>query len=129
MFNLMECKAVSTPLIPNLKLTKDETGDNVDEGKYRSLIGSLLYLTISRPDILFAVSLLSRFMSSPKQSHMAAAKHVLRYLKGTQNYEILYEAKGEGRLLGYTDRDWAGSLDDTRSTSGYLFSFGSGAFS
>lgn len=124
-----ECKAVATPLIPNQKLTKDEEEEKVDESQYRSLIGSLLYLTATRPNMLFVVSVLSRFMTAPRKTHMVMAKHVLRYLKGTSSYGVWYEAKAEGELRRYTDSDGAGSLDDARSTSGYVFSFGSVAFS
>lgn len=100
-----------------------------DSGRYRSLIGSLLYLTASRPDLMYAASLLSRFMKNPSQAHFSAAKRVLRYLKGSLDYGILYEKKGSSVLEGYVDSDWAGSIEDSKSTSGYVFSLGSGVFS
>ena len=92
---------------------------------FRSLIGCLLYLTSTRPDIMFAASLLSRFMQEPSQVHFGAAKSVLRYLQGTMAYGIMYKFGGDLNLIGYSDSDWAGSIDDMKSTSGYAFLFGS----
>ena len=98
---------------------------------YRSLIGSLLYLTASRPDILSVVSLLSRFMHSPRDTHLTAAKRVLRYIKGTSKFGIFFPTSAEVtmNLIGYSDSDWGGGVDDSRSTSGYLFCLGTSCFS
>ncbi|XP_019055114.1 PREDICTED: uncharacterized protein LOC109115476 [Nelumbo nucifera] len=93
------------------------------------MIGSLLYLTATRPDIMYAVSLLSRFMQNPSQVYHGAAKRILRYLQGTKSYGIWYRVTHDSKLIGYTDSDWAGSVDDMKSTSGYAFSLGSGIFS
>jgi len=130
-FKMQDCKPVSTPISTGLKLGKDESAEKVDESLYRSLIGSLLYLTASRPDILFAVSLLSRFMHSPRETHFTAAKRVLRYIKGTSTFGIFFPAfAGESlKLVGYSDSDWGGCIEDSRSTSGYLFSLGTSFFS
>ncbi|KAL0298723.1 UNVERIFIED_CONTAM: Secreted RxLR effector protein [Sesamum radiatum] len=78
---------------------------------------------------MFATSLLSRFMQSPSQVHYAAAKRILRYLRGTKDFGIWYKSTNDAKLVGYTDSDWAGSVDDMKSTSGYTFSLGSGIFS
>ncbi|KAL0387090.1 UNVERIFIED_CONTAM: Retrovirus-related Pol polyprotein from transposon RE1 [Sesamum radiatum] len=86
-------------------------------------------LTATRPDIMFATCLLSRFMQSPSQVHYAAAKRILRYLRGTKDFGIWYKSTNDAKLVGYTDSDWAGSVDDMKSTSGYTFSLGSGIFS
>ncbi|KAL0373689.1 UNVERIFIED_CONTAM: Retrovirus-related Pol polyprotein from transposon RE1 [Sesamum radiatum] len=107
-FKMESCKIVTTPLVTGEKYKKEDGSEKVDGSIYRSLIGSLLYLTATRPDIMFATSLLSRFMQSPSQVHYGAAKRILRYLQ---------------------DSDWAGSADDMKSTSGYTFSLGSGIFS
>jgi len=72
------------------KLSKDDGFDNVDEGHYRSLIGCLMYLTATRPDIMFAISLLSHFMHCPSEMHLKAAKRVLRYIKGTIDYGVKF---------------------------------------
>ena len=128
-FKMESCKAVATPLVANEKLSKENGGARIDESVYRSLIGSLLYLTITRRDLMFAASLLSRFMQAPGENHMVAAKRVLRYVKSTQDYGIWFKAENSVCLQGFSDSDWAGSLDDSKSTSGYAFSFGSGVFS
>ncbi|KAL0306277.1 UNVERIFIED_CONTAM: Secreted RxLR effector protein [Sesamum radiatum] len=78
---------------------------------------------------MFATCLLSRFMQSPSQVHYAAAKRILRYLRGTKDFGIWYKSTNDAKLVGYTDSDWAGSVDDMKSTSGYTFSLGSGIFS
>ncbi|KAK4394734.1 Retrovirus-related Pol polyprotein from transposon RE1 [Sesamum angolense] len=111
------------------KYQKEDGSQEFDGSMYRSLIGSLLYLTATRPDIMFATSLLSRFMQSPSQVHYAAAKRILRYLRGTKDFGIWYKSTNDAKLVGYTDSDWAGSVDDMKSTSGYTFSLGSGIFS
>ena len=77
-FNMENCKPISTPLMQNVKLSKDQGGEKVDERLYRSLIGCLMYLTAIRPDIMFVVSLLSRFMHCANESHFKATKQVLR---------------------------------------------------
>lgn len=128
-FKMCGCKPVATPLVANEKLQKDDGSPKVDASLYRSLIGSLLYLTATRPDIMYATSLLSRFMQSPSQVHFGAGKRILRYLQGTKEFGIWYIPMTNSSLLGYTDSDWAGSLDDMKSTSGYAFSLGSGVFS
>ncbi|XP_028236729.1 uncharacterized protein LOC114416049 [Glycine soja] len=128
-FKMYGCKPVATPLITNEKLQKNDGAPEDDASKYRSLIGSLLYLTTTRPDIMYATSLLSRFMQSPSQIHFGAGKRILRYLQGTKEFGIWYNTETNSELLGYTDSDWAGSTDDMKSTSGYAFSLGSRMFS
>lgn len=128
-FKMENCRVVSTPLVANEKLTKEDDGELADPTCYRRLVGSLLYLTITRPDLMYSVSLLSRFMQEPREKHMVAAKRVLRYVKGTLDYGIEYKSVEKGLLQGFSDSDWAGSLDDSKSTSGYAFNLGSGVFS
>lgn len=88
-----------------------------------------MYLTATRPDIMFVVSLLSRYMDRPTELHLQAAKRVLRYLKGTSDFGILYRKGGDEKLVTSTDSDNAGDLDDRRSTSVYVFLLSSGAVS
>lgn len=128
-FKMRDCKPVATPLIVNEKLSKEDGSKKVDESLYRSLVGSLLYLTITRPDIMYATSMSSRFMHNASQTHLGVAKRVLRYLQGTLDFGILYEKNVNAKLLGFCDSDWAGCVDDMKSTSGYAFSLGSGVFS
>ncbi|KAL5722266.1 hypothetical protein ACHQM5_005806 [Ranunculus cassubicifolius] len=135
-FKMNECNPVQTPLQVNERLSKEDGSSEVDAARYRSIVGSLLYLTATRPDIMYATSLLSRFMHKPSENHNAAAKRVLRYIKGTQDHGIWYKKNtevkiqnSEIKLLGFCDSDWAGSVDDMKSTSGYIFTVGSGAVS
>nr|XP_048330566.1 secreted RxLR effector protein 161-like [Ziziphus jujuba var. spinosa] len=88
-----------------------------------------MYLTATRPDIMFAVSLVSRFMEKPCSNHLEAAKRVLRYVKGTIDYRIFYQSNLPIKLMGYPDSDLAGSVDDSKSVAGYVFNIGSGAIS
>ncbi|KAF2302134.1 hypothetical protein GH714_032894 [Hevea brasiliensis] len=103
MENEIVCKAVATPLDPNVKLSK-ENGDSIlDATSYRSFIGSLLYLTTTRPDLMFTTSLLSKFMNSPSNSHFMVAKRVLKYLEGTSDYGVLYLKNENDILFGGTE--------------------------
>lgn len=99
----------------------------MDESLYRSLIGCLLYLTATRPDLMYATSLLSRFMTNPSENHFRAAKRVLRYIKGDPGLGVWFRKSESFQLVGYSDSDWAGSIDDMKSTSGYVFFLNSGA--
>ncbi|CAL2253624.1 unnamed protein product [Prunus armeniaca] len=128
-FGLQECKSVSIPLVPNDKLRKDDDSGAADGAQYRKLVGSLLYLIATRPDIMYDACLLSRFMHCPTNKHYGTTKRVLRYIQGTLDFGLEYK-KGEGTvLIGFCDSDWSGSEDDMRSTSRYAFTFGSGVFS
>ncbi|KAG8492349.1 hypothetical protein CXB51_009664 [Gossypium anomalum] len=123
-FCMSNCKSVNTPMAQGEKLTSFGNQERVDEKEYRSLVGCLLYLTATRPDLMHVVSLLSRFMHCCD----TAAKRVLRYLKGTLKLGVMFKKENDLKLMGYSDSDWAGSADDMRSTSGYFFTLGSGAF-
>jgi len=97
-----------------LKLSKDENSVVVDQSLYRSMIGSLLYLTASRPDITFVVGLCVRCQAEPKMSHLVQVKRILKDINGTIEYGILYSHSDNSRLIGYCDADWAGSVDDKK---------------
>ncbi|XP_022154407.1 uncharacterized protein LOC111021684 [Momordica charantia] len=128
-FNMEKCKSVNTPMIQKEKLQKDDGEEPADQNVYRSLVGCVMYLTSTRPDIMYTVSVLSRFLHCASKNHMVAGKRVLRYLKGLLSFGIKYNKVENFELQGYSDSDWAGSLDDMKSTSGYCFTFGSGYFS
>ena len=118
-------------MVSNLKKLHETTSSTnpVDSTMYRQLIGSLLSLVHTRPDICFAVSALSQFMTDPRHVRWVATKHVLRYLHGTIGYGLRYTSVGGVRLFGYTDSDWVDSAMDRKSTSGYCFSMGSAMIS
>lgn len=129
-FGLDQCKAARTPMDTGLNLVASkEKATREETMEYQRMVGSLMYLMCeTRPDIAFAVSTLSRYLDNPGAAHLAAAKRVFRYLQGTKAFGIRYEVSG-GRLLGYSDSDWAGSRDDRKSTSGHIFLFGGGPIS
>lgn len=111
-------------------MNKDDDGVLIDGTYFKQFVGSLMCFTATRPDIMFSVSLISRYMARPTEFHLQAAKRILRYLNGTSNYGILYK-KGERdeELLGFTDSDYAGDVEDRKSTSGYVFLLSSGVVS
>src|SRR3954468_15496733 len=117
-FNLSESKEAKTPMHPTCVLSKDEVSTKVDQKLYRIMIGSLLYLIASRPDILFSVCLCARFQSDPRESHLTAVKIILRYLKGTTNVSLVYRRSKEYNLVGFCDADYAGDRIERKSTSG-----------
>ena len=119
----------STPMELGLKLSKHDVSEIFYATIYRSLVGSLMYLTITRYYIMFSVSLSSRFMTSPKRSHWKAGKRVLRYILGTIDHRILYKKNVDNVLVGYSDSDWGGNIDDFKITFGYVFNIGYGAVS
>eukprot|EP00253_Pinus_taeda_P010042 PITA_10042 len=112
-----------------IKTQKEDSSKDFDPRLYKSIVGSLMYLTATRPDIMHAVSLISRFMERPKEAHWQAAKRILRYVKSTIRFGILYTVSECSNLIGYTDSDWDGRVDDRKSTSDYVFHMGSGAIS
>ncbi|XP_059067112.1 uncharacterized mitochondrial protein AtMg00810-like [Cryptomeria japonica] len=126
-FGMMDCKPMSTPMETNLKKLSISAAnsDFADPSEYRQLIGSLMYLVNTRPDIYYAASALSQFMNQPKHVHLVAAKHILRYLGGTIGYGLKYSINTTINLEVYTDSDWVGSVTDRKSTSGICFSLGS----
>eukprot|EP00253_Pinus_taeda_P005716 PITA_05716 len=128
-FGMTECNPLSTPMEQNLKLTSIEGKEFEDATKYRQLVGSLNYLTITRPNISFVVGTLSRFMQKPCEGHWFVAKRVLKYVKGTQDFGLKYTQVGDFSLIGYSDSDLDGDKETRVSILGYAMSLGSGAVS
>ncbi|CAM8879729.1 unnamed protein product [Rhodiola kirilowii] len=116
---------MNTPSSPNESFTKDDASPKMDATRYRGMIGSLLYLTISRPDIMFSVCQCARFQAKPRESHVKAVKRILRYLKGTEKLVLWYPRVKSLRLEGFTDADFAGDKTDRKSTSGLAQFLGS----
>jgi hypothetical protein len=116
-FNMEKCKPIKTPMPTNGHLDLDEGGNPVDQTLYRSMIGSLLYLTASRPDIMFSVCMCARFQSNPKKAHLHIVKRILRYLKNTPCVGLWYPKGATFDLIGYSDLDYVGCKIDRKSTS------------
>ena len=135
-FSMTDCKPVSTPMLPGLKLTSEQcpqTSEDKEEMKkhpYINAVGSLLYLAIlTRPDIAFAAGVLARFNSNPGITHWKAVKHLFRYLKSTVDLKLAYgpdPSMDKDRFITYCDADHGGNKDNGKSTSGYMVKLGSG---
>ena len=117
-FKLSDVKPASTPIPTKCQLDIDPNGKAVDQKVYRSMIGSLLYLCASRPDIMLSVCMCARFQAAPKESHHKAVKHILRYLAHTTTLGLWYPKGSTFDLIGYSDSDYAGDRVDRKSTSG-----------
>ncbi|KAJ9537137.1 hypothetical protein OSB04_029870 [Centaurea solstitialis] len=117
-FGFRDVKPVSTPMEARKQIATDVAGKEVDVHQYRSMIGSLMYLTASRPDIMFAVCVCARFQVQPKESHLQAVKRIFRYLKGQPCLGLWYPNDSSFDLLAYTDSDYGGANMDRKSTSG-----------
>ncbi|XP_070006823.1 uncharacterized mitochondrial protein AtMg00810-like [Nicotiana sylvestris] len=117
-FGMENSKSIGTPMSPTTTLDGDINGKNVDETMYRGMIGSLLYLTASRPDIMFSVYKCARFQSSPKESHLTAVKRIIRYLIGSFKLGLWYAHSNNFALRGFSEADFAGDKIDRKSTSG-----------
>ncbi|KAG7541920.1 hypothetical protein ISN45_Aa07g019630 [Arabidopsis thaliana x Arabidopsis arenosa] len=126
---LLGSKPVATPMDSTIQLTT-ESGDLLpDATVYRALIGKLLYLTITRADISFAVHKLSQFLAQPRTDHLAAAHRIVRYLKGDPGRGLFYSAQSEIRLQAFSDSDWGTCQDTRRSTTGYCVFLGNSLIS
>ncbi|KAK6162367.1 hypothetical protein DH2020_002208 [Rehmannia glutinosa] len=113
-----EKSSMKIPMNTSAKMDMDAEGKVIDQTRHRALIGSLLYLTTSRPNITFVVGVCARFQSSPEKSHMIVAKRILKYLKGSQVVGLWYPQEGGFKMIGYSDSDYAGCRVDRKSTYG-----------
>ncbi|KAJ0458377.1 putative RNA-directed DNA polymerase [Helianthus annuus] len=118
------CRPSAFPIEQNIKLVMDDKEPKVDAGQYRRLIGRLLYLQATRPDIAYSVNTLSQFVSDPRQNHMDALSRILRYLKATPGQGILLPKGGGTNLVAYSDSDWLGCPLTRRSRTGYFLLLG-----
>ncbi|CAM8989664.1 unnamed protein product [Rhodiola kirilowii] len=127
-----DCNPTQAPMEARTKLSKKSSSPPVDKTLYRSIVRSLRYLTHTRPDLAYSVGIVSRYMEFPTTEHMAAVKHILRYVKGTLDLGCFYQKKKgeeELHLVGYSDSDMAGDVDDRKSTTGVAFFMGSSLIS
>ena len=120
-FGLEYTSFVRTPMSPNVKLTVDLLGKSVDSSLYRSIIGSLLYLTASRPDIGYSVGVCARYLEHSKEFHMIALKRIIKYVKTTADFGVWYSKNTNDVLARYSNTNWAENADDRKSTSGDCF--------
>jgi hypothetical protein len=120
-FKMDGCNSVNNSIVPGTKLCKDHGGSKINSTLYKQIVGSLMYLTATRPDMMFVESLLSRYMECPTELHLQVAKRVFRYLKGTVSFGVFYKKGGFEGLNVYFDSDYAGDVKDRKSTSGYVF--------
>jgi hypothetical protein len=117
---MIDCKPVSTPIEPNLKLEISLDQCPTTNERYQRLVEKLIYLSHTRPDIANVVGVVSQFMHNPSEDHMGVVIRILRYLKGTPSKGIKFEKNRHVEIEGYTDADWVGSIIDRKSTSGYF---------
>nr|GFA38138.1 hypothetical protein [Tanacetum cinerariifolium] len=117
-FGMDSCDLVDTPMVDRLKLDEDLLGTPVDQTRFRSMVGSLMYLIASRPDLVFVVCMCARYQAKPTKKHLEALKRVFRYLKGTINWGLWYPKDTAMALTAYADADHAGCQDTRRSKSG-----------
>ena len=135
-FNMQSCSPGKAPIVKGDKLSTDQCPQNESEKEnmktvpYSSVVGSLMYAQVcTRPDIAFAVGVLGRYLSNPGLMHWQAAKKVLRYLQGTKDFMLTYRRTDILDIVGFCDADYAGCVDDRKSTSGYIFIMAGGAIS
>lgn len=119
---MTDCNPLKYPMEPKLELERDEKGGLVNSTEFRSIVGGLRYLTHSRLEISYAVGMISRFMKKLTSVHLKAVKHILKYVKGTLDYGLIYyKAEEEIVITGYTYSDFARDINDSRSTTGVAF--------
>lgn len=128
-FGMQDCNAIKNPIVPGTKLSRNDAGTKVDATQFIQVVGSLMYLTATRPNLMYGVSLISRFMANPTKTHWFAAKRILRYLKGTTELGIYCKKEESTNVVAYTDSDFAGDIDDRKSTSDFVFLLGNEAAS
>ncbi|KAL7616792.1 uncharacterized mitochondrial protein AtMg00810-like [Lactuca sativa] len=117
-YSMDNCSSAKVPMAFGYKIYVDPSGEPVDHKTYRGIIGSLMYLTASQPDIVFATGVCVRYQADPKVSHMTAVKQILRYMKGSKSLGLWYPAGNDFSLQEFTDADHAGCQLDRKSTSG-----------
>ena len=122
--NMLNCHPVTTPIDTSSKLSSMGSKPFSDPSKYRSIAGALQYLTLTRPDLTYAVQQICLFMHAPLDSHFQLIKRVLRYLRGTTHYGLQFYRSSSHDLISYSDADWAGCPDTRRSTTGFCVYLG-----
>ena len=116
-FNMEKAKTIKTPVSSSIKLDKDEKGKFIDSSMYRGMIGSLLYLTANRPNIMYSECLCARYQFCTKESHLSALKRILKYLKGTMDIGLWYPKSDNFELIGFSYVNFVGCKVERKSTS------------
>lgn len=121
---MLECKPANTPIVQNHRLGEYPDQAPMDKGRYQRLVGKLIYLSHTRPDIAYVVNVVSQFMHNPSEDYMDVVIRMLRYLKASPGKGPMFSKYSHLEINGYTDADWAGSISDRKSTSGYFMFVG-----
>ena len=121
-FGMTKCKSVSTPLDRNVKLHPD-SGMACDPKRFSQIVGSLIYLTITRPNLNYPVRLISQFMAQPAMDHLKSVQCILKYVSDTKDRGLLYQTSTVEQLISFTNANWPENAGNRRSTSGFAFSF------
>ncbi|RDX94898.1 hypothetical protein CR513_22662, partial [Mucuna pruriens] len=119
-FKMFDCNPVNTPMEGSLKLSRFDSGEKEDPTLFKSLVGSLRYLTSTRPDIMYAVGVVCYFMESPTSTHMKTSKRILHYLKDTLDFDLFYSSSKEFKLMGICDSDFVGDVNDRKGTTSFV---------
>jgi hypothetical protein len=119
-----DCAKVNTLVECEVKMSKNDEGENINSTTFKSLVGSLRYLTCTRLDVLFRARLVSRFINTPTITHFKALKQILQYIKGTVDFDLFYAYSNSFELMGYSDSDSAKNMDDRKSTIDFVFYIG-----
>jgi histone deacetylase 1/2 len=127
--NMAEAKGITTPMVSNLKLSKFGTDTLSDPSEYRSIVGALQYVTLTRPEIAFSVNKVCQFLHAPTTVHWTAVKRILRYLRGTTSLGLRLSKSSSTTVSAFSDADWAGCPDDRWSTGGFAVFLGSNLIS
>jgi hypothetical protein len=130
-FRMEDCKAIGVPLDPKTKLKKNvNKDDEMVKVPYQQVVGSLMYAMLcTRPDLAYPISVVSQHMANPSLEHWIAVKRIFRYLQGTLQFKLRFGGLSPQDVVGYCDADWAGDLEDRRSTTGFVFMMGGGTTS
>ncbi|XP_070050047.1 uncharacterized mitochondrial protein AtMg00810-like [Nicotiana tomentosiformis] len=128
-FNMLDCNPVNTPMESGTKLSKFNEGEKVDPTFFKSLVGNLRYLTCTMQDILFAIGVVSRFMEAPNSTHLKVTRRIIHYLKGTIDFGLFYFSSSDFNLVGFYYSDYAGNIDDRKSTTDFVFFLGDSVIS
>ena len=116
-----DSNSVMTPIEFGIKLTKEGDGRTVEATYFKQIVGSLRYLTCTRPNICYAMGCVSRYMDSPRQVHLQVVKRIMCYIKGTATFGLFYSSSKNIEIVGYSGNDWDGDSDERKSTSGHCF--------